>query len=201
VRGFREFLVFLAVLDEALDEAPAQRPRDLLVLVDATVREPGEEQAPRPRVDGRVDRDGRESGRERVDLAALLDRASGELRDIAGERGVDATIAPARGEVPAAVEPELADRLLIRLFGALADRAEPRERLYVSAETPNASARISISRPAALRDVSDAELFNGAAEHGFEGGFSLRLARGLARIAGGDLVSSRDAFSLVFPRA
>ena len=141
------------------------------------------------------------STRERVDLAALLDRAAGELRDIAGKRGVDATISPARGEVPAAVEPELADRLLIRLFGALADRAEPRERLYVSAETPNASARISISRPAALRDVSDAELFNGAAEHGFEGGFSLRLARGLARIAGGDLVSSRDAFSLVFPRA
>jgi len=140
------------------------------------------------------------STRERVDLAALLDRAAGELRDIAGKRGVDATIAPARGEVPAAVEPELADRLLVRLFGALADRAAPRERLYVSAETPNGSARISISRPASLRDVSDAELFNGAADQGIEGGFSLRLARGLARIAGGDLVSSRDAFSLVFPR-
>jgi hypothetical protein len=36
---------------------------------------------------------------------------------------------------------------------------------------------------------------------GVEGGFTLRLARGLARIAGGELASSRDAFSLVFPRA
>jgi len=140
------------------------------------------------------------SSRERVDLAALLDRAAGELRDIAAKRGVDATLTPMRGEVPAAVEPELADRLLVRLFGALAERAAPRERLYVSAETVNGYARLSISRPAAMKDMSDAELFNGAAEHGFEGGFSLRLARGLARIAGGDLISSRDTFSLVFPR-
>ena len=51
-----------------------------------------------------------------------------------------------------------------------------------------------------MKDMSDAELLDGAAEQGFEDGFSLRLARGLARIAGGDLISGRDAFSLVFPR-
>jgi hypothetical protein len=35
---------------------------------------------------------------------------------------------------------------------------------------------------------------------GVRGGFSMRLARGLARIAGGDLVAGRDAFALLFPR-
>ena len=140
------------------------------------------------------------SARERVDLGALVGRAASELRDIAGKRGVEAVVPPARGEVPAAVEPELADRLLFRLFGALADRAERGERLQVSAEPASGWARISISRPAALAGIGDAELFEAPRGEGVGGGFSLRLARGLARIAGGDLVSSRDAFALLFPQ-
>src|SRR5439155_2390895 len=59
------------------------------------------------------------SAPERVDLAALVDRAARELRDRAGKRGVELGVVPARGEVPAAIEPELADRLLFRLFGAV----------------------------------------------------------------------------------
>ena len=141
------------------------------------------------------------SARERVDLAALVDRASGELRDIASKRGIEAAIVPARGEVPGAIEPELADRLLFRLFTALADRSEAGERLQVSADLANGNARISINRPAALAGASEAQLFASPNAESVEGGFSLRLARGLARIAGGDLVSSRDTFALVFPRA
>jgi hypothetical protein len=142
----------------------------------------------------------RGSMRERVDLGALVDRAASELREIAARRGIEAAVVPSRGEVPAAVEPELADRLLFRLFGALADRAEPGERLQVSAEPANGTARVSITRPGTLGGIADAELFGGPRGDG-KGGFSLRLARGLARIAGGDLVSSRDSFALVFPRA
>ena len=140
------------------------------------------------------------AGRERVDLAALLDRAASELREIAGKRGVEAFVLPARGDVPAAVEPELADRLLFRLFGALAGRAEGGERLQVATDPANGSSRISITRPQALKGVSDFDLFEGGSGEGVEGAFSLRLARGLARIGGGDLVSSRDSFALVFPR-
>ena len=139
--------------------------------------------------------------RERVNLATLIDRAGGELKDIAGKRGVRAVVTPARGEVPAAVEPELADRLLLRLFTALAERAAPGENLQVWAEVVNGNARISVTRPAVLGGIPHSELFGGAGRDGLEGGFSLRLARGLARIAGGDLVSSRDSFGLVFPRA
>jgi signal transduction histidine kinase len=140
------------------------------------------------------------SVRERVDLGALVERAGGELRDIAAKRGIQAAVAAPRGEVPAAVEAELADRLLFRLFSALADQAERGERLEVAAESAAGGARISISRPAALKGIADAELFGGAGDAGVEGGFSVRLARGLARIAGGDLVANRDTFALLFPR-
>src|SRR6476646_10227089 len=125
---------------------------------------------------------------ERADLGALVDRAASELREVAARHGIDADVVRSRGPIAAAVEPELADRLLLRLFSALADRAETGERLRVSAEQASDGMRISVSRPAALRSAGDAELFGGKAGH--DGGFSLRLARGLARIAGGDLVGS-----------
>jgi K+-sensing histidine kinase KdpD len=140
--------------------------------------------------------------RERVDLAALVDRAAAELREIAGKRGTSVEVVRPRGEVPAAVQPELADRLLFRLFCALSDRTEAGERLQLAVDQPVEGARLSISRPAALRGLSDSELFDPTlGRDGVEGGFTLRLARGLARIAGGELASSRDSFSLVFPRA
>ncbi|MFL6725726.1 MAG: hypothetical protein ACJ8FS_04325, partial [Sphingomicrobium sp.] len=61
--------------------------------------------------------------------------------------------------------------------------------------------RISISRPAALRAISDADLFGAVdSKEAIEAGFSLRLARGLARISGGELLSSRDSFALAFSR-
>lgn len=141
--------------------------------------------------------------RERVDLSALVDRATAELRDLAGKRGIDIDVLRPRAEIAAAVQPELADRLLIRLFTALADRAERGECLILSVEAGGDGTRISISRPTGLRGVPDGELFDGT--RGGEvvrvrGGFSLRLVRGLARIAGGDLLSTRDAFALLFPR-
>ena len=141
------------------------------------------------------------SVRERVDLGTLVDRAAGELRDIAAKRGIEISISSPRGEVPAAVEAELADRLLFRLVTALADRAEPGERLEVGAELVSGGARILISRPDAFKGLADAELFGGTDDAGVEGSFSLRLARGLARIAGGDLVATRDVFGLHFSRA
>jgi signal transduction histidine kinase len=141
------------------------------------------------------------TARERVDLAALVDRVAGELRGIAGERGVELEVTRPRGEVAAAVQPELADRLLFRLLSALAERAESGERLTVSAEQASDGARVSVSRPTVLRGIPDGDLFETPpAPTGAQAGFTLRLVRGLARIAGGDLVSGRETFALVFPR-
>lgn len=141
------------------------------------------------------------SGRpERVDLAALLDRQAAQLRDLAARRGVDVDVVRARFDLPAKVEPELADRLLARFFSALVDLAEPGERLQISAELASGEARVAVTRPRALRGISEAELL-GSGANGAAGGFMLRLLRGLARIAGGDLAPSRDSIALAFPRA
>jgi hypothetical protein len=138
--------------------------------------------------------------RERVDLAALVDREAGELNEIAKRRGVELDVVRPRHEVTAAVQPELADRLLFRLFGALVDRAEGGERFQLAVDQSPEGARIAITRPSALRGLTDAELFE-TARDGLEGSFALRLCRGLARIAGGDLTGGRDYFALLFPRA
>jgi hypothetical protein len=137
---------------------------------------------------------------ERVDLGALVGRTLGELREIARRRGAEADLLQPRRAVAAAVQPELADRLLLRLFDALADAAAAGEQLQVSVEAAGGKARIAITRPSVLRGLGDSELFGIAPTGaGAPGAFSLRLARGLARIAGGDLVSSRDSLALVFP--
>jgi hypothetical protein len=59
--------------------------------------------------------------------------------------------------------------------------------------------RISISRPAALRGLSDEELF-GASGASIED-FYLRLIRGLARVAGTELAASASAITLTFRRS
>ena len=139
--------------------------------------------------------------REKVDLAALVDRETAELREMAGKRGAEFDLIRPRHDVSAAVQPELADRLLFRLFEAMAEQAERGERLQVTVEEAGDGARISISRPATLRGVTDTQIFDtGQGDLSTQGGFSLRLVRGLSRIAGGELVSSRDSFALLFPR-
>ena len=139
--------------------------------------------------------------RERVDLAGLVVREAGALREAADKIGVEVDVIRPRGEVGAAVQPELAERLLFRLFAALAERAEPGERLTVSAELAADGACVSVSRPAQLRGASNGELFDArVSAEGIMGGFMLRLVRGLGRIIGGDLVGRQNAFVLVFPR-
>jgi hypothetical protein len=140
------------------------------------------------------------AARERVDLGALIEREAVELQGIAGRSGAVLDMVRPRFEVAAAVQPELADRLLFRLFSALAGEAGRGERLQLSADSVPDGARITISRPAALQGVGDSSLFDSGSEDR-AGAFSIRLARGLARIAGGDLVTSRDSMALLFARA
>lgn len=140
------------------------------------------------------------STRERVDLAALIDRESGSLREAALKGGIEVEILRPRGEVAAAIQPELADRLLFRLLGALSEVAEPGERLTLSADQVGENARVSMNRPAALRGVPDGALFEVRPGSDVLDRFTLRLVRGLAQIAGGDLISSLDSLALVFPR-
>ncbi|HEX6783601.1 MAG TPA: histidine kinase dimerization/phospho-acceptor domain-containing protein [Sphingomicrobium sp.] len=138
---------------------------------------------------------------ERVDLGALIVREAAELKAIAARSGAILEVVRPRFEVAAAVQPELADRLLFRLFSALAEQSASGEQLHLSAESAPDGPRITIDRPSALRGIGDTVLFDAKQSDDRPGGFSLKLVRGLARIAGGDLVPSRGSFALVFARA
>ena len=94
---------------------------------------------------------------------------------------------------PCAIEPELADRCSTVCASRWSSIRTAGERLRLSLEQAGDYCRFSISRPAALRSVGDEQLFDprpvAAGEDLALGiGFALRLVRGLARIAGGDLV-------------
>jgi signal transduction histidine kinase len=135
----------------------------------------------------------------RVDLSDLLDRAAEQLRSVASGRKVELEIASGQRRATAVVEPEVADRLIFRLCTAVIETAEAGERLRLSVDQTGDQCRLSINRPAALRGLSDRQLIEAAAGEG-GAAFSLRLVRGLARIAGGDLAMSPAGFTLVFPR-
>jgi hypothetical protein len=138
--------------------------------------------------------------RRRVDIGELTERMAPALRELAGERGVQLEVSHKTRDLSASVEPQLADRLIYRLCNALIAVAENGERLRLSVDQSGHNCRFSISRPASLAGSSEEQLF-GTAGQGLEQGFPLRLVRGLARIAGADLVASRNSLSLLFPRA
>jgi signal transduction histidine kinase len=144
----------------------------------------------------------------RTDLAPLLEQAAASLRERASEKEVQIELAGSAGNVIAAIEPELAERLLVRLLSAVVERTERGERLRLSAEQTAAQWRVSITRPAGLRNIPEAELFEAGTTSSGEReaqalsiGFDLRLVRGLARIAGADLALPAAEFVLLFPRA
>ena len=143
----------------------------------------------------------------RVDLAELVEHGAASLSALAADHGARLEIARAERACIAAVEPELADRLMARLVTALAEHAAPRETLRLSLDRSGDVCRVAIARPAALRGVSDALLFAAQAPPETDGrpptgeAFALRLIRGLARIAGGDLVASPIGLALVFPNS
>jgi signal transduction histidine kinase len=135
-----------------------------------------------------------------ADLANLLDRAADSLRSFAAERMVEIEIASSQRIPTAAIEAELAERLIFRLSTGVIEAAEARERLRLSVDHAGDQCRFSISRPKALRGKSDSKLFESPVQESGTGS-SLRLVRGLARIAGGDLITSPAGFTLAFSRA
>ena len=147
---------------------------------------------------------GRDGEGARVDLADLLERTAESLRGLAGERQVQLEVPRPQRIAPAAVEPELADRLMYRLCVTIIEAAKSGERLRLSVDESGGKCRFSIGRPTVLRGVPERELFDAAAtprdDDVAAAAFSLRLIRGLARIAGGELTASAAGFALLFPR-
>ena len=141
----------------------------------------------------------------RANLGEQLASLSVQLRELAAKRGVEIEFAGHTRMPECAVEPELADRLLYRLAAGVIEQAVAGERLRLAVEANADTSRFSISRPAALKGITDAQLFDPRAEVPEASpvgvGFSLRLVRGLARIANGDLLATPAGITLLLPLA
>jgi len=135
----------------------------------------------------------------RADLGALVEQMIPGLRELASARSVEIDGSRSTRDTSAATEPELADRLIFRMCSAIIDRGAPNEHLRLTVERAGDRSRVSMTSPAALAAVSEEQLFGG--DGGLEHGFPLRLVRGLARLAGADLVLGEGSISLLFPRA
>ena len=141
------------------------------------------------------------SGRARTNLRELLERLLPSLREKATEREIEIELVRRSSDAVAAIEPELADRLIFRLVSGVIECATAGERLRLSVDHSGDQCRISIGRPVRLRGLSDQQLFGAPTEAAIDECFSLRLTSGLAQIAGAELASTQSAIAILFPRA
>lgn len=140
------------------------------------------------------------SGRARTNLRDLLERLLPSLRESASARGIELDVVRRSNEAVAAIEPELADRLIFRLVAGVLECAKSGERLRLTIDQSGDHCRLSIGRPASLRGLSDQQLFGAASEPAIDECFSLRLTSGLAHIAGAELASTQAAIAILFQR-
>jgi signal transduction histidine kinase len=138
-------------------------------------------------------------GQRGVNLGELVERMTPALRQIAHGRGVKIDGSRTTRDTRAATEPELADRLILRMCSAVIEQAQPDEHLRLTVERAGDRSRVSMSSPVAWSELSEDQLLG--SDLTLEHGFSLRLVRGLARLAGADLTACQGSISLLFPRA
>jgi hypothetical protein len=137
-----------------------------------------------------------------TDLNALLTALLPDFRDRAGRRGAHFEVALSRSPAIATLDKAVLERLIRRFCSALIDVAEPRERLSASIDCDVGQCLVSLNRPEAMRAISESQLFGreGESKDVLASGFSLKLARGIAQTAGGDLRVTGDKLALVLPR-
>jgi hypothetical protein len=137
-----------------------------------------------------------------TDLNALLSTLTAEFKEQATRRGARFDLLLSRTPAVSPLDQNVIERLMRRFISAMIDAAEPKERIAVTIDCDVGQCLLSVNRPKAMHALSDAQLFG--REEGSTGalasGFSLKLARGIAQTAGGDLRASGDRLSLVLPR-
>ncbi|MES2146410.1 MAG: histidine kinase dimerization/phospho-acceptor domain-containing protein [Pseudomonadota bacterium] len=145
-------------------------------------------------------RSGKTPAGDRADLAEIVTRTVNDLRPGAERGGVELSYAPPRTPVRAASGSESLIRLVERTIAAAVELAAPGERLRFAVARFQGQARLTITRPRQLIQIGSLNLIDGQ-DTPVDGHFSLHVARGLARIAGGDLVIDGDNLILSVPSA
>jgi len=143
-----------------------------------------------------------------ADLADILLPLAEEWVSQASSRGIQLRLAPLNGQARLRLDGDLANRLLKRFIGAVIDAAAAGEQIRIDTGEGRRRLSISATRPAATTHLSEAQLFDPSFSADAEGegsrlglGFALRLVRGLARLAGGDLRPSPSGLTLILPLA
>ncbi len=137
-------------------------------------------------------------------LGELVTAALASLAERASDRGVWldlGTVAEGR----CAIEASIAERIVRRFVAALLEAAEEGERLTIEGGVDSDRCVIALDRPKLLHGKSERQLLEpSSSEAGpwsnVATGFSLRLVRGLARLAGGDLLIGATKLTLALPR-
>ena len=137
-----------------------------------------------------------------TDLNALVKSLTPELKDRATIRGARLDVALSRTPAICSLERAVVERLMRRFFFALVDVALPREKIAIAVDCDVGQCLVTIVRPQALRGLSDAQLFGREDQNRdvLASSFSLKLARGIAQTAGGDLRVAGEKLALVLPR-
>lgn len=145
---------------------------------------------------------------EPVALADILPPLAEEWSNLASNRGVELRIAPLNGQARLKLDGDLANRLLKRFIEAVVESAAANELIRVEAGEGRGRLSISVTRPASTTHLSESQLLDPSFSTAADGegsrlglGFALRLVRGLARLAGGDLRLSQSELTLMLPIA
>lgn len=137
-----------------------------------------------------------------TDLNGLIKSLTPELKERATIRGARLDIALSRTPAICSLEQAVVERLMRRFCFALIDSAASRERMAIAVDCDVGQCLVTISRPQAMRGLSDAQLFGRDEENPdvLATSFSLKLSRGIAQTAGGDLRATGEKLALVLPR-
>lgn len=137
-----------------------------------------------------------------TDLNALLTAMMDELKEYALHRNASVEVLLSRVPAICSLDRNVLERLLRRICFTLIDVMAPREKLTVSLDCDVGQCLITLNRPQALHGLSEAQLFGRTEEAPdvLAAGFSLKLARGIAQTAGGDLRVTGEKLALILPR-
>ena len=125
-----------------------------------------------------------------TDLGMLLEQIAAGMRQGAAAEAPQLELSIETRRRRCALEPALAERLVTRFCTAVLGAAADGEQIVVHLDNSSGRCLLWVRPPPGL-DAANGDPTSG--------GFSLRLVRGLARIAGGDLTTTRARITLALP--
>ena len=140
-----------------------------------------------------------------TDFAEILPRLTDEFVAYAAARGAGISARMEGKFQRCALDSALAERLARRFVESVIDATGPGEALALGIGSEKNTCALAITRPRAIEGASEEQLFDPAfalsPDDKLGIGFALRLVRGLARIAGGDLRVETERLVLLLPAA